>query len=97
MDRIFEVSDLTIDLGNIKNLRTEPFSSSSNGVYVIIELLNGKEYLQNPHTEELELFEPQIKEGFGSIERAEYFMKLIREEWSKYLKHRDEKPAHNHV
>ena len=85
MNRIFEVSNLTIDLGNIKNLRTEPFSSTSNGVYVIIELLNGKEYLQNPDTKEIELFEPQIKEGFGSIESAEYFMKSIREEWDKYL------------
>lgn len=82
MKRIFEVSDLTIDLGNIKNLRTESYSSSSNGVYVIIELLNGKEYVQNPESEELELFEPQIKKGFGSIERAEFFMKSIREEWN---------------
>jgi hypothetical protein len=91
MKRVYEINDLTIDLGNIKNLRTEPFSSSSNGVYVIIELLNGKEYVQNPETEELELFEPQIKEGFGSIERAEFFMRSIREEWNKYLKYLDEK------
>ncbi|MEG9327039.1 hypothetical protein V6B16_03755 [Salinimicrobium catena] len=91
MNRIFEISDLTIDLGNIKSLRTEQFSGSSTGVYVIIELLKGKEYVENPVTEELELFEPQIKKGFGSIERAEYFMKLIREEWNKYLKYREEK------
>ncbi|MGM1055451.1 MAG: hypothetical protein ACQEWG_06155 [Bacteroidota bacterium] len=93
MNRIFEISDLTIDLGNIKNVRTEPFSSSSTGVFVIIELLHGKEYVQNPETGEIDLFEPQIKEGFGSIERAEFFMRSIKEEWNKYLKYKDNKAS----
>ena len=96
MNRILEIGDLTIDVGNIKSIRTEKFSSSSEGVYVIIDLLYGYNYVQNPETMETELIAPQIKEGFGKIEWAESFMKPIREEWQKYLEHRDaEKPAHN--
>lgn len=91
MKRIHSFGDLTIDLGNIKNLRLEPFSSKSNGYYVIIELLRGREYVYNEETEEMELFEPTIKEGFGSIEKASYFEKWITEEWNKFLEFNDEK------
>ena len=90
MNRIIEIGDLTIDVGNIKNIRTEQFSSSSEGVFVIIELLYGYSYVQNPETSETELIAPVIKEGFGNIKRAESFMRLIREKWKEYLVHRDE-------
>lgn len=91
MKRIYSFGDLTIDLGNIKNLRLEKFSSKSNGYYVIIELLRGKEYVYNEENEEIELFEPTIKEGFGSIERASYFEKSIKEEWNRFLEYKEEK------
>lgn len=90
MNRILSLSDLTIDLGNIKNIRTIPFSGNTGGLYVIIELLKGREYVFNPEIEEAELFEPQIKEGFGTIERADYFIKSITEEWNKYLKSKED-------
>jgi len=90
MNRIYTFSNLTIDLGNIKNIRTVLFSGNTGGHYVIIELLKGREYVFNPETEEIELFEPQIKEGFGKIEWADFFIKSITEEWNKYLEYKDE-------
>lgn len=90
MNRILELSDLNIDLGNIKNIRTVPFAGNTGGYYVIIELLKGREYVFNPETEETELFEPQIKEGFGSIESADYFTRSLTKEWNKYLKYKEE-------
>lgn len=90
MNRILEIGDLTIDVSNIKNIRTEKFSNSSEGVYVIIDLLYGYNYVQNPETMEIELIAPRIKEGFGKIEWAESFMKPIREKWNEYLEYRDE-------
>lgn len=88
MNRIFSISNLTIDLGNIKNIRTVPFSGNTGGYYVVIELLKGREYVFNPDNEETELFEPQIKEGFGEIERVDFFIRSITEEWEKYLEYK---------
>ena len=80
MNRILELSDVIIDLGNIKNLRTVPFSGSNGGCYVIIELLYGKEYVRNTETGEVELIEPLIKKGFGENKWADSFIKTIIEE-----------------
>ena len=90
MNRIYTFSDLSIDLGNIKNIRTIPFIGNTGGYYVVIELIKGKEYVYNPETGETELFEPQIKEGFGKIESAEFCVKSIKEEWNNYLKYKDD-------
>ena len=81
---------MTIDVGNIKNIRTDQFSSRYEGVFVIIELLYGYSYVQNPETTEAELITPLIKEGFGNIERAESFMRPVRDKWEEYLAYRDD-------
>ena len=85
MNRIFNIGDLSIDLGNIKNIRTISFSGGGGGCHVIIELLRGKEYVYNPDTLGYDVFEPQIKEGFGRIESAHFFIDEIIKEWQKYL------------
>lgn len=96
MNRILSLSELTIDLGNIKNIRTVPYSGGNGGCYVVIELLKGNEYIYNPDTQETELIKPQIKEGFGEDRWADSFIKTITEEWKKYLEYKDErKPAPN--
>jgi hypothetical protein len=91
MNRILSLSDLTIDLENIKNIRTVSFSENTGGHYVTIELFKGREYVFNPDTEETELFEPYIKEGFGKIEWADSFIKSRTEEWNKYLEYKEDK------
>ncbi len=96
MNRILSLSELTIDLGNSKNIRTVPFSGSDGGCYVIIELLKGHEYVYNPDSQEMELIKPQIKEGFGENKWADSFINTIMEEWEKYLEYKDApKPAPN--
>lgn len=90
MDRIFNVGDLSIDLGNIKNIKTEPFSGGYGGCYVIIELLRGKEYVYNPDTLGYDLIEPKIKEGFGKNSSANFFIDEITQAWQAYLNELDE-------
>lgn len=58
MNRILSLNELTIDLGNIKNIRIVPFSGSVGGCYVIIELLKDHEYIYNPDSQETELIKP---------------------------------------
>jgi hypothetical protein len=89
MNRILLLSELAIDLGNIKNIRTVPYSGSDGGCYVVIELLKGHEYIFNPDTQETELIKPQIKEGFGKDKWADSFINTITEEWGKYLEYKD--------
>jgi hypothetical protein len=85
MKRVISISDLTIDLGNIKNIRIEPYSGGYGGCYVIIELLRGREYVFNPETEETKLIEPIIKQGFGSTDSAYSFVEEIEGAWNNYL------------
>ena len=85
MKRVITIDDLTIDLGNIKNIRLDTYSSSSGGSYVLIELLKGKEYVFNPETEETNLMEPIIKTYFGSINAGSSFIKDLEKDWNNYL------------
>lgn len=89
MNRITEIGDLSIDLGNIRNLRFEAYNSGYDGGYAVIELLHGSEYLIDPDTGERILKRPIIKEGFGKIHLAHSFLDTIRKEWNDYLKHRN--------
>lgn len=91
MDRIITIDDLTIDLGNIKliNLKGYAHGSDSNipitCVRVVIELLNGKEYVYNQETGLNKLIKPRIIKRFGTGTAADLFVEQLKIEWSKYL------------
>jgi len=85
MKRILSIDNLSIDLGNIKLIKKEPYSGSANGCYVIIDLLKGKEYVYNEDTNCMKLIKPRIIKGFGSVENANFFIKTIEDAWENYL------------
>lgn len=85
MKRILSIADLSIDLGNIKTIRIENYGSDTTGQYVIIELLKGKEYVFNQETGATKLIKPLTIKGFGTSEKASYFLEKLTNAWDKYL------------
>jgi len=58
MKRTFEINNTIIDLGNIKSIEKDCEPMIDKGGYVIITLLNGKEYVFNENIQGYELIEP---------------------------------------
>lgn len=88
MGRLFLYGDEVYDLGNIKHIDTTPYSAKSDGCYVNIHLLKGREYLIDPDTLETKLFEPVIIKGFGKGEWAMSFIERLMVAWEMYLESR---------
>ena len=72
--------DNFIDLGNIKSINT-----FDHGTCVNIYLLKGFEYIVNPILDKYELLEPCIQFSFSTKRQRLDFVKMISEEWEKYL------------
>lgn len=89
MRRIFFYENDAYDLGNIKYIEVEPFSNNSDGCYVLIHLLKGREYVYNAESDATELIEPIIKKGFGKLKYANFFIKSISVEWENYLENNE--------
>jgi len=85
MKRTFEINNTIIDLGNIKSIENDCEPMIDKGGYVIITLLNGKEYVFNENIQGYELIEPQIKIYAPNYGKASYWIDEIEKEWNKYL------------
>jgi hypothetical protein len=95
MNRIYDISNLTINLANIKAIRIEHYTAGLEGAYVIIELLEGYSYVQHPETLATKLIAPEIRESFGKIEWAHSFAEDLSEAWNAYLEYSDSNTCHN--
>lgn len=84
MERIIDINNTLIDLGNIKSVINDSDAMSYSDGYLIINLLRGREYVYNPDTKETVLIEPQIK-IFGSFDKIAVWFDEVKEKWNKYM------------
>ena len=85
MKRIIQVSNVSIDAGNIKKVEINADPLSYSDGYLVITLLKGKEYVFNEDLKTYELIEPKIEiygEDYGKIASMHDY---LTEQWNDYL------------